>query len=147
MKAAYWALQLSGSVIPGLVTLRLPLDARERTALGIALCGVLHLFVQGKGYSYHMHPFILGMIVWGTLCLQRLSFRPAFLGVALICISVAITGARGLQRTYTYTASARAIQSAQSSLEQTLARYFPRGSRVAMFDAEAGGTLAMAPSG
>jgi hypothetical protein len=146
MTGAFWALRLSGFVIPGLLTLRLPLGARERTALGIALCGVLHLLVQGKGFSYHMHPFILGIIVWGTLCLQRLSLRPAFLSVALISISVAITGARALQRAYTYTDSARVIRSAQSSLEQTLARYFPHGSRVEMFDAEAGGTLAMARS-
>jgi hypothetical protein len=146
MKAALWALRLCGFVIPGLLTLRLPLGARERTALGIALCGVLHVLVQGKGYFYHMHPLILGMIVWGTLCLPQLSFRPAFVSVALIALSVAITGARGLQRAYTYTASARAIQSAQSSMEQALARYFPPGSRVEMFDAEAGGTLAMARS-
>jgi hypothetical protein len=136
--------KFSGFVLAGALSLRPSINARARVAIFLVLFGVVHVLVQGKGYFYHLHPLVLGLILWGALGLASLGPRAAAACVGLMALFVVGSGVQTVRQAYAFLPVSKAIEDRQRALETALSARLPQGSRVEVLDAEAGGTLAMA---
>jgi hypothetical protein len=138
--------RVSGLAFAGLVGLRAAQSPRARVMLGLTVFGLIHLFVQGKGYYYHEYPLVAGLACWGAWSIARI---PRSAALAALAMLAAVFGARGLQAIERARTPANELMPvpASNAMEASLASYLPRGARVQMLDSDAGAFIAMARAG
>lgn len=146
LRAGKAVVRVSGLAFAGVIGLRNAQSPRARVMLGLIVFGLIHLFVQRKGYYYHEYPLIAGLACWGAWSIPRIP-RPA--AVAALAMLAAIFGARGLQAIELARTPADQLMPAPAgkAIEASLRSHLPRGARVQMLDSYAGGFIAMARSG
>jgi hypothetical protein len=140
--AALWLAPTGGLALAAALSIAAPKPPRVRAMIGLTGFGLIHLWIQGKGWFYHVYPLGVGLACWGAWSLASLSVGRTIMCLIVTAATFVWFTPQLLPRPRMYPAAYSAL-AMQSALESRL----PRGARVQMLGSDSGAFLAMARAG
>ncbi len=137
-----WLAPVGGLALAAALNVAAPKPPRLRALIGLTLFGLVHLFVQRKGWFYHVYPLGIGLACWGAWTLAALpTLRSA------LCLTVtAVTLGWLLPSALTQPENYPALRAA-AAMQQAVESRLPNGARVQVLDSDNGAFIAMARAG